>query len=179
MGYDEAFGHFLGNRNRRGFYAMYAHFVRLQQFGSRTELTIYTHSRNNNDHVILSINSNPDIPNLAMGTVVRVYYWMEPMRGGNTASFVVHIEPVDKRFIIGHAYRTFVNLNVRAEPDISASRITTIPWHSRVIVLEEGSEVTIDGITSSWVRVRLESNQEGWVFGGYIEFWVFWLELLF
>ena len=176
MGRDEAVRHFLSNRNQRGFYVMYAHFVQMEQSGSRTQLTIYTHSSNNNNHVILSIDSNPSIPNLSIGTVVRVYYWMGPVRGGSTPTFIVHIEPADKRFIIGHVYNTFVNLNVRTEPSISASRITTIPQHSRVTVLEEGPEVIIDGIESSWVRVRFGSDQEGWVFGGYIEYWVYWLD---
>jgi len=37
-----------------------------------------------------------------------------------------------------------------------------------VTVIKEGNVETIDGITSIWVKVKLDDGTEGWCFGGYL-----------
>jgi hypothetical protein len=39
-----------------------------------------------------------------------------------------------------------------------------------VQIVEEGETETIDGLSSAWVKVRLQDNTEGWCFGGYLGF---------
>ncbi len=59
-------------------------------------------------------------------------------------------------------------LRMRAEPNTSANRITTIPDGSAVQILStSGEEIELAGKRGKWTEVQYE-DQSGWVFGGFL-----------
>ena len=175
MTYNEAARHYFDTEMRDRYFVMEAHFVTSCSVYRRTTdpwsgIEIYT-----NDPYqdwTLRLVCSTKIPALHRGAVIKVYYKMKPARGGNTDVTVTFIEPVeDKHFILGHQYSNFENLNIRTKPTTSSSIITTIRKYDGAQIIEEGPEETIDGIHSLWVKVKLESGQTGWAFGGYFEIW--------
>jgi len=54
--------------------------------------------------------------------------------------------------------------------NLSGEIIQTIRNGEFITVLEKGTRETIDGITSMWIRVRMNDGTEGCCFGGYIEY---------
>ena len=78
------------------------------------------------------------------------------------------IEVVDKYFVVGTRYMAMENLRLRTRGSLSSGIIRTIERDEWVTVLEEGNEETVDGLTSIWVKVKLNNNTEGWCFGGYL-----------
>jgi len=59
-------------------------------------------------------------------------------------------------------------LNLRAEPTIQSHKIRTLPFLTKVKVLEKSNNfITIDEINSQWYKVSIDSDI-GWVFGGYL-----------
>lgn len=72
-------------------------------------------------------------------------------------------------FGVGDFYRTRDRLRLRDQPNLSSNTITTMDYGQWVIILERGITMTIDDITSSWVKVKTGSGLEGWCFGGYLE----------
>jgi len=169
MTYNDALGHYFDTGKHDRYFVMEAHFIEKNYDFREQELRIFTNDTTRT--WTLQIECNPNIPNLARGTVIKVYYHLYPASGGNNPQFIDFIEPVNKRFIIGHVYEPFENLNIRSGPTTSSSKITTIRKYDAVWILEEGPEETIDGINSLWVKVRLKSGQTGWAFGGYLEYW--------
>lgn len=61
--------------------------------------------------------------------------------------------------VTGRGVITGKNVNLRIQPNLSATKIT---------VLKLGSEVTILDQTNAWFKVRLRTGREGWVFGQYL-----------
>jgi len=66
-------------------------------------------------------------------------------------------------------------LNVRENPDLSATKVAVLTDKTLVKLLETGDEITIDGIQSNWLLVELPADvakkygaRSGWVFGGYM-----------
>ncbi|MDR2663375.1 MAG: SH3 domain-containing protein [Treponema sp.] len=173
MTYHEAIRQYFDTGERDRHYVMEAHFIEKNYQLRKPQVFIFTNDPA--QYWILNMECNPDIPDLPRGTVIRVYYRRWPAPGGNNPTFIDFIEPVPKRFIAGHAYGAFENLNIRTGPGTSSAKITTIGKSDMVQIIEEGPEETIDGINSSWVRVRLKSGQTGWAFGGYLEYWEYWL----
>jgi hypothetical protein len=96
-----------------------------------------------------------------------LYYHFEGGSGG-FRNKLDGIELVDKYFIIGMRYIAMENLRLRNGGNLSSGIIQTIGRDEWVTVLEEGNEETIDGLTSIWVKVKLNNNTEGWCFGGYL-----------
>ncbi|OQX90459.1 MAG: hypothetical protein B6D57_03025 [Candidatus Coatesbacteria bacterium 4484_99] len=69
------------------------------------------------------------------------------------------------------AYVSAGPLNLRSQPSLDGKIITVLGKDMPVKVLEKSdTQDTIDNITAPWYRVRTETGDEGWVFGGYIEF---------
>lgn len=76
----------------------------------------------------------------------------------------------------GYAYvDASSGLRVRDDADLNARKIGVVYDRMKVKVIEVGPKVTIDGISSNWIRILLpvESLKEknmvtGWVFGGYL-----------
>jgi len=98
--------------------------------------------------------------------VVTIYYRLTAH--GNELD---HVEKINgKYFIVEASYRTLENLRLRTSGNLSAGVILTIQRGETVIVLEEGAMDYIDGISSKWVKVRLNNGTEGWCFGGYLGF---------
>ncbi|MBQ0162282.1 MAG: SH3 domain-containing protein, partial [Treponema sp.] len=76
----------------------------------------------------------------------------------------------------GYAYvDASSGLRVRSDASLGARKIGVVYDRMKVKVIEVGPKVTIDGISSNWIRILLpvESIKErrtvsGWVFGGYL-----------
>jgi hypothetical protein len=114
---------------------------------------------------------NGQLPLLQKGQVVIIYY-KGYIHNSNYNSPVVgeiyHIELVSNHFIVGNNYYVLENLRLRVGPSVGNDTILTIQSYHTVIVLEEQQkEVTINNITSKWVRVQYRDSA-GWCFGGYI-----------
>ena len=81
----------------------------------------------------------------------------------------------------GKRYRASDNLRLRSSGSTAGKPVVTIGKGTQVKVLGIGAEQTIDGITSNWVQVEVQSGAKdrdgnpiaagttGWVFGGYLE----------
>lgn len=72
------------------------------------------------------------------------------------------------------------NLRLRSGEEASSSIITTMLKGTSVKIVKLGKQQTIDGITSNWVQVEVQSGKDrdgkslkegtiGWCFGGYLE----------
>lgn len=60
-------------------------------------------------------------------------------------------------------------LRMRAEPNLTAERIGTIPDGATVEILSRsGEEIELSGKTGKWTQVKYQ-NDSGWVFGGFLE----------
>ncbi|MBQ0003984.1 MAG: SH3 domain-containing protein [Treponema sp.] len=66
-------------------------------------------------------------------------------------------------------------LRVRDAANLNAKKIDVVYDRMKVQILEVGPEVTIDGISSNWIRILLPvktientRTESGWVFGGYL-----------
>ena len=66
-------------------------------------------------------------------------------------------------------------LRIRNKPSLSGTKIGLLYDRMKLKILEIGTEETIDGITSNWIRVLLQVESlkqkktvSGWVFGGYL-----------
>ena len=80
----------------------------------------------------------------------------------------------------GKRYRASDNLRLRSSGSTAGKPVVTIGKGTQVKVLVVGAEQTIDGITSNWVQVEVQSGAKdrvgkpiaagttGWVFGGYL-----------
>lgn len=77
-------------------------------------------------------------------------------------------------------YRAKENLRLRAKEGTSGAVITAMPAGTRVKILSNGREETIDGITDNWVQVKVQWGSKdiydndlygtkGWCFGGYLK----------
>lgn len=66
---------------------------------------------------------------------------------------------------------TASKLHMREKPDISSSRIGELHKDQlvKVIGIDHGTTIEIDGISSCWVLVETFIGKRGWVFGGYLE----------
>lgn len=66
---------------------------------------------------------------------------------------------------------TASQLRLHQQPDISSSSIGVLKKGeiSEIVEIKSESSETIDGIDSCWIKVRVPSGEEGWVFGGYLE----------
>lgn len=81
----------------------------------------------------------------------------------------------------GKHYRASGNLRLRSSGSTACKPIVTIGKGTQVKVLSIGAEQTIDGITSNWVQVEVQTGAKdrdgkpiaagtvGWCFGGYLE----------
>ena len=59
-------------------------------------------------------------------------------------------------------------LKIRESPSLSAKQIGRLVKAECATVIELGEDVTIDGIESAWVKVRIKDGAEGWCFAGYL-----------
>lgn len=60
-------------------------------------------------------------------------------------------------------------LNMRDQPSLEGTHITTLPGGDRVMLLrEEGDLLTIGGRTGRWSLVEWKNSTQGWVFGGFL-----------
>ena len=76
---------------------------------------------------------------------------------------------------------TTCNLKLRSAEATSSSVITVMSQGTKVKVLELGNKETIDGLTSSWVKVEVTEDAKdrdgkpikkdtvGWCYGGYLK----------
>jgi hypothetical protein len=59
-------------------------------------------------------------------------------------------------------------LNLRAEPTTQSKIICTIPFLTKVKIIDKNDElIKIDGISSQWYKIKVD-NITGWIFGGYL-----------
>jgi hypothetical protein len=125
------------------------------------------------DTYATSFRYNGDLSKLQKGHIIIIYYKRlnytnNSFYDGPAQGEIYHIEFISNHFIIGNSYTLLENLRLRAEPNSMSRIILTIPSYQLVTVLEESqNEVTIDNITSKWVKVEYKGNI-GWCFGGYI-----------
>lgn len=62
-------------------------------------------------------------------------------------------------------------LNMRSQPSVDGKVITVLHSGDTLEILEESAnKETIKNITSYWYRVKNAEGDEGWVFGGYLDF---------
>ena len=91
----------------------------------------------------------------------------EPKRTGKLLKKGQYVNPVCR-------------LKMRSAPNLYADKINTLKAGTLLQIIEVGSKATIDGISSSWVRVESVNKGRfvegystedvtGWVFGGYLE----------
>lgn len=67
-------------------------------------------------------------------------------------------------------YRSSVdNLRLRSDSSVDGEVLGSLALNEVVELLETGPDDTINGIDSSWLKVKNQSGIEGWVFGGYLE----------
>jgi len=121
---------------------------------------------------VTSLRYFSNFPEIKHFQIVNIYYRFERVYGtfDNRLDYIEFIDA--PYFIIGDHYRTLDNLRLRSEGSRSGNVISTIQKNDWVIVLKEGNTETIDGITSAWVKVKLvNSNMEGWCFGGYLGYY--------
>ena len=87
---------------------------------------------------------------------------------------------IQKKKIVNGVYRVTENLRLRGDEGTSAGSLTTMPAGTRVKILSNGREETIDGITDNWVQVKVQWGSKdiydndlygttGWCFGGYLK----------
>ena len=152
----------------RHYFAAYAHVLEIESRG-RPEMRIFVNDTTQFLH--LAILCNPNIQAPARGSVARVYFHRFSRGAAGQTTFIDHIEPSGMRFIPGHFYRPFEDLDIRDAPGASAPVIATVASGFYVELLEEGPEETINGIASSWARVRSHEGQVGWAFGRLLEHW--------
>ena len=81
----------------------------------------------------------------------------------------------------GKRYRASDNLRLRSSGSTAGKPVVTIGKGTQVKVIAVGAEQTIDGITSNWVQVEVQSGAKdrdgraiaagttGWCFGGYLQ----------
>ena len=81
----------------------------------------------------------------------------------------------------GKRYRASDNLRLRSSGSTAGKPVVTIGKGTQVKVIAVGAEQTIDGITSNWVQVEVQSGAKdrdgraiaagttGWCFGGYLK----------
>jgi hypothetical protein len=101
---------------------------------------------------------------------IVMLYWRHIIYADGSQNFELdYIEVVNnKYFIVGTAYTIMENLKLRSTGDLSGKVIRTMQRGEFATVINEGKVETIDGITSSWVKVKLNDGTEGWCFGGYL-----------
>lgn len=80
---------------------------------------------------------------------------------------------INRTYFNDHSIRGTVTspngLNMRSKPSNNAKVILTIPTNSDVLIIDEnGPAQTIGDTKASWYKV-LYNNEEGWVWGGYIQ----------
>jgi len=97
--------------------------------------------------------------------IIMIYYRIERVWDSAFQTILDHVELVDDYVIIGAQYIAMENLRLRKTGSLQSETLLTIQRDGWIRVLEKGNEETIDGITSVWVRVRLEDGTEGWCFG--------------
>jgi hypothetical protein len=107
-------------------------------------------------------------PEIQPFQVAILYYHFERGFEGGFLNKLDNVELTDKYFVVGTRYMVMENLRLRDKEGLSSGIIRTIGKDEWVTILEEGNEETIDGLTSIWVKVRLNYNNEGWCFGGYL-----------
>ena len=85
-------------------------------------------------------------------------------------------EEIYKKRIVNGVYRAKENLRLREKEGTSGAVITAMPAGTRVKILSNGREETIDGITDNWVQVEtlfavgdFMPGEVGWCFGGYLK----------
>ena len=89
-------------------------------------------------------------------------------------------EEIYKKRIVNGVYRAKENLRLREKEGTSSAVITAMPAGTRVKILSNGREETIDGITDNWVQVKVQWGSKdiydndlygtkGWCFGGYLK----------
>ncbi len=89
-------------------------------------------------------------------------------------------EEIYKKRIVNGVYRAKENLRLREKEGTSGAVITAMPAGTRVKILSNGREETIDGITDNWVQVKVQWGSKdiydndlygtkGWCFGGYLK----------
>jgi tetratricopeptide (TPR) repeat protein len=62
-------------------------------------------------------------------------------------------------------------LNMRSQPSTDGKVVTVLHAGDTLEILEESpNKETIKGISAYWYRVRNAEGDEGWVFGGYLDF---------
>ena len=62
------------------------------------------------------------------------------------------------------------NVRFRAEPNTSSPVIDKLNFSEKIEILMKSKEIdTIDGIKSPWFLIRRESENEGWVFGAFLQ----------
>lgn len=85
---------------------------------------------------------------LASGVTGWIATWLaEPIQAGQTST---EIKPVN----VKQALVTASSLNVRSGPDINATKLTTVPYGTRLNVIAQSGD---------WYQVTLGNGQKGWV----------------
>ena len=97
---------------------------------------------------------------------MRVEIWTDNRLTGIETYNVINITD----FIAGNRYITTANLRLRTAGNLSGEIIRTMQNGEFITVLEKGARETINGITSVWIRVRMDDGTEGWCFGGYVDY---------
>jgi hypothetical protein len=157
------------NPQRTQYYRSLAHFYTtyINNFMGYTQVVFYEDGPQ-----YVSFNYYSNFPKIRPFQVVTIYYHFirkEYTHAGiGYESILDHIELTDKYLITGTRYIAMENLRLRNKPNLSGAIIRIISRDEWVVVLEEGNEETIDGITSIWVKVRSDDHTEGWCFGGYL-----------
>ncbi|MGI5174408.1 SH3 domain-containing protein [Treponema sp. OMZ 840] len=66
------------------------------------------------------------------------------------------------------AFYTQAHLNILDKAGSDGTKLSTANKGTQLRILELGAKEKIDGITASWVKVRLQDGTEGWCFSRYL-----------
>ncbi|MEE9361990.1 MAG: SH3 domain-containing protein [Cellulophaga sp.] len=70
---------------------------------------------------------------------------------------------------VAYEYLLANHVRLRKGPSISSKKITTLDIGTKMKVLEQSKNTEeINGIKSSWYKVRIEDKEDGWIWGGFI-----------
>jgi hypothetical protein len=164
----DAYEHRQNNSGETHFFKSTVNFqgIRYNNFMGNTNALFYQNSE------FINLRYYSIFPRIERFRKVIIYYRFVP-EGTGWDGVLDYVEIIDSAyFFIGNIYKTLENLRLRSRPNLSGNILLTIQKDEWVVVLEEGNVETIDGITSAWVRIKINSNHaEGWCFGGYLGFY--------
>jgi len=120
---------------------------------TKTELKLFW-------NILLNRHGNSTMPNMISSLNNRELMLLE----------IIQKELADKYFMAGGYYKIKHHTSIHKHPYSESEIISVIDEGEWVQVIEEGESSSRNGITSVWLKLKLEDNTEGWIFGGFVSY---------